>query len=304
MIPIQSEMENTKLRDFISNLRAVDVFLVLVLFLYSLLGAVFHSRVKNWTLLTLTCIGMAFLFVGFNHLQQRMTRRFGRFFFRVLSVSIVLIYTYEAALRLMFIIWPTWKDQALINLERVIFGVQPTIWLQAFIFPGLTEWMMFSYLSYFALYPTVSAVLYFRRGEDVMEKFLFLLCFNNIFCNALYLFFPVDNPMSTLGHLYTVPLKGYVFTAAGEYLRAHLMSAGGGMPSGHVAATLVMLLTVFRDDRRSFYALAPVGFSVILATFYCRFHYLSDSVMGLLAGLICWWVAPAVRKSINRSLAP
>jgi membrane-associated phospholipid phosphatase len=301
---VQGEMGNRKLRSFITSLRAVDLVLVLVLLGFSILGAVFHSRVARWPSLILANLCTTILFLILNRVQQRMIRRLGRFFLRLLSVSIALLVIYETSLRLTFIIWPVWKDPAIIGLEQALFGVPPTVWLQSFISPGLTEWMMFSYIAYFALYPIVGASLFFRRGEEILEKFLFVLCFNNIFCNLLYLVYPVDNPIAGLGPLHTVPLKGFVFTQASESMRSHMMTAGGGMPSGHVAATTIMLLAAYKHDRRLFYLLLPIAISVILSTVYCRFHYLSDSVMGIPAAFFCWWAAPAVRKAIDRSLAP
>lgn len=303
MGPVRSKMGNLGLRRILPRPQAVDVFLLSVLVVTSLLAAVFHSRVAHWPSLILLDIGTALAFLGLNRALPRIVGRTGRFFLRFLSVSVALMVIYEISLRLTLIFWPSWKDPAVIGLEQALFGVPPTVWLQAFVSPGLTEWMMFSYLSYLPLYPIVGATLYFKRGEEVLEKFLFVISFNNIFCNLLYLVYPVDNPVTGLGPLHTVPLKGFAFARAGEYIRTHLMTPGGGMPSGHVAATTIMLMTAWRYDRRLFFLLLPVAVSIILSTFYGRFHYLSDSVMGIAAAFFCWGVAPAVRRALDRRLA-
>lgn len=304
MDPVKGEMGKKSSRRSVPILRAVDIVLVSVLLVYSVLAASFHSQVVRGSSLALADLGTALLFLVLNRVQQRLVRRAGRFFLRLLAVSIALLVIYETSLRLTLIIWAAWKDPVLISLEQTLFGVQPTVWLQAIVSPGLTEWMMFSYLSYFALYPIIGASLFFKRGEDVMEKFLFTLCVNNIFCNVLYLFYPVDNPVTGLGGLHTVPLKGFVFTAAGEYVRSHVMTPGGGMPSGHVAATTIMLMTAYRYDRRLFIFLFPFALSIILSTVYCRFHYLSDSVMGIVTALFIWWAAPVLKRAVDRRLAP
>lgn len=297
-------MGNTSLRRSFPSLRAVDFVLVSVLLIYPVLAASFRSRVAHWRSLALVELGTALLFLVLNKVQQQLTRRGGRFFLRLFSVSVALMVIYESSLRLTLIFWPAFKDPAIISLEQALFGVQPTVWLQAIVSPGLTEWMMFSYLSYFAFYPIVGASIFFKRGEKVMETFLFTLCVNNIFCNILYLAYPVDNPVAGLGPLHTVPLKGFVFTAAGEYIRSHMMTPGGGMPSGHVAATTIMLMTAYRYDRRLFFVLSPFAVSIILSTVYCRYHYLSDSVMGLVTALFIWQATPVLKKVLDRWLRP
>ncbi len=295
-------MENVRRGPFVGSLRALDLVLVLVLALGTFLAAVFRARVPAGPPLVPIGLVTAVLFLGLNRVQQRLARPGGRFFFRLLSVSIALLVIYETWVRLSLIAWPAWRDPALIGLEQRVFGVAPTLWLQALVSPSLTEWLMFAYVVYFALYPLVTAVLFFRHGEPVLEAFLFTLAFNNIFCNLFYPVFPVDNPVAGLGALHTVPLKGWLFTAAGEYMRA-TMTPGGGMPSGHVAAITIMLLAAYRYERRLFYPLLPVGLSLIAATVYGRFHYLSDCLMGLAAALFCWWAAPVAKRRLDGILA-
>lgn len=282
--------------------RALDLVLVLALVLIAGLAAAFHSRVDRWPAVALGCLGAAGLFLGLNLIERRLARPGGRFFLRLLSVSIVLGAIYEASLRLAFIAWPAWQDRSLIALEKTLFGGAPTVWLQAFVRPGLTEWMMFAYVFYFALYPIVTAVLFFRHGEAVFEGFLFTLAFNNIACNLLYPVYPVNNPVAGLGALHTVPLEGYAATAVAELMRAS-MTPGGGMPSGHAAATTIMLLAAFKHERRLFYPLLPLGLSLIASTVYGRFHYLSDSLAGVGLAFVCWRAAPLVKRRLDRALA-
>jgi membrane-associated phospholipid phosphatase len=289
-------------RASLPGLGSVDLVLIAVLLFLTLLTAVFHSRVPNPPAVIVMNIGAAVLFLGLNRLQRGVTRPAARFFLRLFSVSVPLIVIYETTVRLTFILWPAWQDPGVISLERALFKIPPTVAFQAVFSPALTEWMMFSYLAYFILYPVVGATFFFRRGEAVWEEFLFILCFNNIFCNLLYLVYPVDNPIAGLGPAHTVPLKGFVFTVAGEYVRTHVNTPGGGMPSGHVAATAIMLFFAYRHDRRSFYLFLPVAVSVILSTVYCRFHYLTDAVMGIVAACFCWWAAPVVKRALDRAL--
>ena len=292
-------MRERHIRFFQLELQPTDIFLIIILLLYSLLASVFNSRVKSWIFFILANLGSIVIFLALIRLHQIISSRRGKFFLRISSVSLILIYIYEASIRLSFIFYRTWQDQSIINLEQKIFGVQPTLWLQRFMSPGLTEWMMISYFLYFPLYPIFGAVLYFKRGENQMEDFLFTISVNNILCNIGYFLYPVANPISHIGHLYSIPLNGYLFTSIGEFIRENLISTGGAMPSGHVAAATIIWLMAYRYHRLSFYILAPFVILIYISSVYCRFHYVSDIVAGILVSLFIWWTMPFLRKRLG-----
>lgn len=292
-------MENRFIRFFKRNLQAVDIFLISILLFYSLLAGISYPRVKGGMMVVLGNLGIAIIFLASILFYRKTSSQKGRFWLRISSVSLVLFYIYEVSLRLVHVFTPTWKDAAIVRLEQAVFGVQPTLWLQKFISPGLTEWMMFTYLFYFALYPILGANLFFRRSEAHMEDFLFTVATNNVLCNVGYFLYPVANPMFQLGRLYSVPLKGYVFTSIGEFMRAHLMSIGGAMPSGHAAAATIIGLMAYRYHRPTFWFLAPVVISIYISSVYCRFHYLSDIILGIFIGLFVWWTIPFLKKRLG-----
>lgn len=292
-------MRKSQIRFFKLELQLTDVFLIVILLFYSLLACAFNSRVKSCIFFILTNLGSILIFLALIYLHQKISSRRGRFFLRISSVSLILIYIYEASIRLSFIFFRTWQDQSIINLEQKIFGVEPTLWLQEFMSPGLTEWMMISYFLYFPLYPIFGAILYFKRGEYKMEDFLFTISINNILCNICYFLYPVANPISHLGHLYSVPLNGYLFTSIGEFIRENLISTGGAMPSGHVAATTIIWLMAYRYHRHLSYILAPFVIFIYISSVYCRFHYVSDIVAGILFSLFIWWMMPFLRKKLG-----
>ena len=56
------------------------------------------------------------------------------------------------------------------------------------------------------------------------------------------------------------------------------------MPSSHTAVALVVLFYARRTQPRLAIWLAPFVFTLVVATFWGRFHYLSDTVIGVLVG--------------------
>ena len=187
-----------------------------------------------------------------------------------------------------------------VDLEAAILGVQPTVWIQRFITPWLTEWMMFCYVFYVPVYPILSLLIYRRRGEEQNEDYLFSIGLAIVLCTLGFMMFPVAGPMRHIGELHTVPLEGYVFTAAGELIRGRIHTPGGTIPSIHCAAATIMWWSAFRYARPAFFVLAPVILSLYVSTVYGRFHYAFDVVAGIAAAFLTMALRPVLIKAWNR----
>jgi membrane-associated phospholipid phosphatase len=285
-----------RFRFFRFELQETDGFILLIFVLFTLLAGIFLSKVKNGYSIILANIAMAAVYLVLIYFRQKASSRRARFFLGVSPIFLGLLYIYETAHRFQHIFFATWKDQIIIDFEQAVLGVQPTVWLQNCISPGLTEWFAFSYLSYLPLYLVISAVIYYKRGERPLEDLLSTISINNIFCNLCYILFPVAGPFYKIGHLYSVPLNGPVFASIGEFMRVHTMPIGGSLPSGHCAAVTILCLTAYRHCRPLFFILTPIVLSLYISTVYGRYHYLTDVVLGILVGLFWWRKARVVRK--------
>jgi len=261
---------------------------------------VFSGKVEDWWFLILKnfAVGAAYLF--FNSLSQRVSRRFWRFFLRVAAVTLTYAYLFGAVDKLQLILHGQWLDEYVLDAEQYLFGVQPTLWLQHFTSPPLTEWMMFSYVIYVPMYPVLCGIIYFLRGELPMEEYFFTLGFTNILCDLGFILFPVAGPIPTIGQLYTVPLDGYVFTYLGELMRSQLHYIGGTIPSPHCAAATIMWMMAYRYHRPSFHFLTPIVLSLYASTFYGRYHYVTDAVIGVGVAFLALAVAPYLMKGWER----
>jgi membrane-associated phospholipid phosphatase len=60
-----------------------------------------------------------------------------------------------------------------------------------------------------------------------------------------------------------------------------------------------MWLMSYRYVRTAFYVLTPAVISIYVSTFFLRFHYLSDTVAGILTAFIVIIVAPAFPRAWN-----
>jgi hypothetical protein len=286
-----------------TRIRATDALILGSLAFFSLLAAVFFWRVPDWWILVLKNAAVAGAYITFIHYSGRAKGKFLKFFLRLAPVVLSYAYLFGAVDKLQHLIHAGWLDYTVLDMEQHLFGLQPTLWIQQFTSPALTEWMMFTYVVYVPLYPILCGIIYYRRGELAMEDYFFTLGFTNILCDLGFILFPVAGPLPTIGHLYTVKLDGYVWTWLGEAIRSNLHYIGGTIPSPHCAAATIMWAMAYRYHRPSFWVLTPVVLSLYVSTFYGRYHYLTDAVVGVAVAFIGLALAPMLMRLWDRLVA-
>ena len=278
---------------------ATDGLIFVTLIILTLLAILFHRRVDGWAVLVLKNFAAAGFYLAVLFIGGGSAKTARSFFLRMVGVLVVLIYINLAVDKLQLIFHGRWLDESVLKMEDAVFGVQPTVWLERFISKPLTEWMFFAYVFYIALYPTLSSLIFFRKGGEAAEDFFFTIGLMNIVCDLGFLMYPVAGPLAYIKSQYTVPLEGYLWTSIGEYLRQNWQFVGGTIPSPHCANATVMWLAAYRFYRPAFWALAPVILSLYASTVYCRYHYITDSVTGIAAALLVWAIAPTLRNAWN-----
>lgn len=282
------------------ELQLTDALVLLTLVFFSLLAAVFFQKVPGWALLVVKNLGVGVLYVATVLLTQKIHHRFLKFFVRVAAVTLSYAYLFGAVDKVQLILHSEWLDYYILDLEQYVFGFQPTLWIQEITTPWLTEWMMFSYVIYVPLYPVLCGIIYFTRGELPMEEYFFTLGVTNVLCDIGFILFPVAGPMYFIKDLYTVPLDGYLFTMLGELMRSKLHFAGGSIPSPHAAAATIMWVMAYRCHKPSFIILTPIVLTLYISTFYGRYHYLTDAVVGIAMAFLALAIAPAAMRAWDR----
>jgi hypothetical protein len=293
-------MTNKRLTIGKLQLRATDGLILATLAFFSLLAIIFCYRIDGWWILILKNIAVAAAYLLFNQFSERATKKFWKFFLRMAPVVLAYAYLFGAVDKFQLLIQGQWMDDYILDFEQAVFGVQPTLWLEDFISKPLTEWMMFSYVIYVPMYPVLCGIIYYLRGELAMEDYFFTLGFTNILCDIGFILFPVASPMYYIKHLYTVPLDGWVWTFLGECMRKYLHFAGGSIPSPHTAAATIMWVMAYRYHRPSFWILSPIILSLYISTFYGRYHYVTDAVVGIVVAFLALAVAPLLLKFWDR----
>ncbi len=175
---------------------------------------------------------------------------------------------------------PVEKDPILIAADRAMFGVDPTVWLQRFIWPPLTDVLYLAYATFF-FFPLIVGIPLWLHSPALGRRFLFTISVAFYVSYTGYIFMPAEGPRVGLAAEQTVQLQQTALskTVAGtlDDLERNRVDA---FPSGHILITTVCLMTAARRFRRLFWCLLPVGLLLMIATVYCRYHYMVDVIAG------------------------
>ena len=108
--------------------------------------------------------------------------------------------------------------QHLIAIDRALFGVDPTVWVEQFASYWLTELLQLAYVSYFLLPFIVGATFWVKQRRDEFDRFMLASAVAYVTCYIVFVAFPIEGPFHTLGHLQQVELSGGPVNAAVEWI--------------------------------------------------------------------------------------
>jgi membrane-associated phospholipid phosphatase len=171
--------------------------------------------------------------------------------------------------------WVAWDHVALRGgAKAVIESLGPVL-------PAILE---ISYLLVYVLGPFSVAMLYLYGRRNRADQFLFLFVTGVLLCYAQFPFWPSDPPRTLFP---TEDLPAYVTV----FRRWNMWLLGVGgihtsvFPSGHVAAAFSAAggMWLFLPEHKWVGRfLAVLAVLIAIATVYGRYHYLADSLAGLL----------------------
>ncbi|MGA8570999.1 MAG: phosphatase PAP2 family protein [Desulfobaccales bacterium] len=219
-------------------------------------------------------------------------------FINDISPGFYIIFIYQSLGDLIQYLHPD-VDPQLIRIDFLLFGVQPTVWLERWIVPWLTDVLSVAYLSYFFLPARLLHTLYLKNPRRDFDLAVFVLLLGWYLSFVGYILFPAIGPRYTLAHLQSVPLDGGFIA---DFVRHSINLVENNkrdcMPSGHTAIALIVLFLSYRYARVLFYLFCPIAAALLLSLVYLRYHYVIDLFAGaaLAAGCIIigprlyhWW---------------
>jgi membrane-associated phospholipid phosphatase len=178
-------------------------------------------------------------------------------------------------------------DLVLLELDYIILGFYPYLYFEKIASPLITELMQLSYCVYYILPFLLGVFLIKEKKWHEFYKVLFLILLCYYLSYTGYILFPALGPRYGMPEMFQSNLKG-LFLA--DYINNFLKSLEGikrdAFPSGHVGISLLILILIYRYNKKFFWLLLFPVLMLILSTVYCRYHYFVDVLGGILLTIV------------------
>ena len=186
-------------------------------------------------------------------------------------------------------------DAILIEIDLFLTGTYPTIWVEGFYTPLLTEILQLSYLTFYFLPLLVLIPLYTKKDKTEYNRFAFVILLGFYLSYFGYLLFPALGPRYFLAHMHQTSLIGKgIYHSISSTLNGLENIQWDAFPSGHVTVALLFSHYAFVYCKKIFFWTLPVITLLILSTIYLRYHYFVD----LLAALILYGIIILIDRKL------
>ncbi len=188
------------------------------------------------------------------------------------------------------------RDTVIQAWEATIFGGQIAYeWIRQA--PSIF-WSGLLHLAYMAYYPILlvgPALLLMRNETTKAENVVFTTIVAFVLCYFVFALYPVAGPNYAFEHP-TGPVRE-VWSARLVYgLLGTGSSIGTAFPSSHVAATVAVNVSLWREWRGLALIVLVPTILLVVGTVYCQMHYGVDALAGLCVGLGAGWIGMVVAR--------
>jgi len=210
--------------------------------------------------------------------------------------------TYKELSYLIPLIHPRDFDATLAWIDHRLLGIHPTVWIERFTTPLLTEVLQLTYSTYYFLPLVLGIVLWRKRLFEKFHFWVFIVVLGFYLSYLGYISVPVIGPrfLPAIVEAQTKPLTGvWLFQTVREALDRAEGITRDCFPSGHTELTLLVLFYAHRFHRKVFWWLLPLGIGVIVSTVYLRYHYVMDVVAGALVAVLVVMIAGPLYRALG-----
>jgi membrane-associated phospholipid phosphatase len=269
----------------ISGLRAADALNLVFLFSLSIVVVVFHGRLNSPG--GLIALYAALALTQFALIRLRNGSCLLNWLYDLIFPTICILLVFDSLGRLVHFLNPRDIDPLLIRLDYAIFGFYPTVAVEKFMGPFLTDVLQLAYSSYYFLPISLGAYLKIKKEDAAFDHSLFLimLCFYLSYVG--YLLAPALGPRYTMSHLQGADLRGYFITGPIQnFLNGLEGIKRDAFPSGHTGIALTVLYLSRLHAKKLYRIFLPCVIMLIVSTVCCRYHYVVDVIGGILLALL------------------
>lgn len=180
---------------------------------------------------------------------------------------------------------PVDRDPDLIAFDRWLFGTDPTVALERFATAFRSDVLTVFYALYY-FHPIVLGTLIFlddrARSPEKRDfnRYAFVMVLVFYVSYVGYFLVPAIGPRFTVQHAGPLP-RGAVSRAIDTTLDKLEKNKRDCFPSGHTMVVAAVVAEAARRSRKTFWWFLPFAVGLVVATVYCRYHYVTDVIAGL-----------------------
>jgi membrane-associated phospholipid phosphatase len=191
-------------------------------------------------------------------------------------------------------------DQWLAGLDLRLWGVHPTVWLERWQTPTLTEVLQIVYTLFVPAVLLIAALLWKKRRYAEFQYYAFLIALGYLVSYVGYLIVPARGPRFLLRHLQHAPLEGLWLFHGMQNALDRLESAHYDcFPSGHTELTILAWWSSRMVGNRLFWIYFAYTPSIIFATVYLRYHYSVDVLAGAIVAAALIVATPSIYRRLQ-----
>ena len=194
-------------------------------------------------------------------------------------------------------------DTQLTQIDFNLLGVHPTVWIEQWFHPWLTDLMYLLYLFYFPLPLFILTHLYKKGDYRNLDKSVFLLFLVYFGAYLGYFAIPAMGPRfnESLMALQSKNLDGLLFAAPIRTLIGYFEpNKFDAFPSLHMAISLCTLLLMGKFKPKMFWIFFPVVIGIWISLVYCRYHYVIDMIVGAAWTFVAFYGGNALYNRLTK----
>jgi len=280
----------------------VDLLFLAYLSASGLLVVVFWNRVPGaWWLVSLHLLGMLLVALAAKWPAWRAKAPASLWLFRYWYPLPYVTACYKEMSGLIAALRGLDLDAELARLDFALWGVHPTVWLERFQTPALTEFLQIVYTLFLPMILLVAAWLWRQRQWEEFRYYAFLLALGFLVSYVGYFLVPVRGPRWLLNPQQSLPLEGlWSFQVLRNMLDRLTPAHYDCFPSGHTEMIILAWWNSRRISANLFRVFSVYMVCMVFSTVYLRYHYTVDVFAGAVLALGLLGVAPYLHRAGKR----
>lgn len=270
----------------LDGLNLIFTAIVFVFFLISLPENPYFTQP-----LLVLALSVALVFYAI-YLRKKKTRNKVENYFLLFYPLFFLFIIFESFFMILPYFNPNDYDAQLTQIDYNMLGVHPTVWIEQWIHPWLTDLMYLLYLFYFPLPLFILGHLYKRGDYRNLDKSVFLLFVVYFGAYLGYFAIPAMGPRfnESLMALQSKNLDGLIFASPIRTLIGYFEpNKFDAFPSLHMAISLCTLLLMAKFKPKMLWIFLPIVIGIWISLVYCRYHYVIDMLVGAAWTLVAFY---------------